>query len=404
MSAARPREGGPAGGEGGSGSPGRFPHLVLRGSPHERGLAYGRLARDRIHESVAVYRDVFLRLAALEWPDAVAQALKYESYIAEFAPDALAEIAGIAEGAGLTRGDVLALNARSELMFSKSMEAASADGGECTSLAVLPEASAHGGVMVGQNWDWIPRAQDTAVLLEVHRDDLPSYVTIAEAGHLAKVGVNSAGLGVCTNTLVSSRDRGRNGLPYHIILRALLDAQTISAATRTIYAATRAFSGNFLLAHRDGLAVNIESTSGGVDGVHASFTNDGILTHTNHFTSDDLKTWDVRVSVNPGTLFRMDSVRRTLRAGREGGVTLELIQAALRDHRNAPESVCWHPDPARPPADRRSTIASVIMDLVHDKLHVTAGPPCQSPYYTLDLRELFQGTQQAEKPTTTATA
>ena len=90
--------------------------------------------------------------------------------------------------------------------------------------------------LLGQNWDWLPFALDTAVVLEVHRDDLPSYITIAEAGHFAKVGFNAAGLGMCTNTLVSTRDVGASGVPYHSVLRALMDATTLSNAMRTVYA------------------------------------------------------------------------------------------------------------------------------------------------------------------------
>lgn len=364
-----------------SGTP-DFPRLVLRGTARQRGLQYGEQARGRIAGSIALYRGVFGHMARLGWSDAVAAARAYVPAIEKFAPECLDEMRGIAEGAGVTFGDVLALNARSELMFSPSAAASAVGAGECTSLAVLPEASASGHTLLAQNWDWIPAAAETAVVLEVHREDAPSYVTVAEAGHLAKVGVNSAGLGACTNTLVSHCDAGRVGVPYHVLLRAFMDATTISAATRMVLQAERAFSGNFLLAHRDGLAVNIESSSGGTEGVRTQFATNGVLSHTNHFLDGELKPGDARVNLHPGTLFRLDTARRALQAGSIG---IDRIQAILRDHKNHPESVCWHPDPARQPMDRRLTVASVVMDLDEGELLFTAGPPCESEYQRVSL-------------------
>ncbi|HVO90970.1 MAG TPA: C45 family peptidase [Casimicrobiaceae bacterium] len=357
-----------------------LPHLVLRGTPYERGRRYGQLARERILRSLALYRDVFVHRAGLQWPDAVARAQRYEPHIAVFAPDCMDEMRGIADGAGVGKGDVLALNARSELMFAgtgaaRDIEAMAC---ECTSFALLPEVTG-GRTIVGQNWDWLPFARETALVLEVHREHLPSYVTIAEAGHLAKVGFNAAGLGMCTNTLVSSRDFDQSGVPYHIVLRALLDAETISAATRMVYTAPRAFSANYLLAHRDGFAINLETTSGDATGVSATLPDDGVVAHSNHFLSCDFAALDVRVAQHPHSLFRLDAMRRGLKAGGRR-VDLDRVRATLRNHANEPDAICSHPDVRQNPLERRTTVASVFADLDAGELWLTAGPPCEEEY------------------------
>src|SRR5690606_23325984 len=141
---------------------------------------------------------------------------------------------------------------------------------ECSSFAVLPEASANGHTVVGQNWDWVPFAEETVVMVVAQRDDGPDFVTIAEAGHVAKVGVNAAGLGVCTNTLVGTLDDGRPGVPYHVLLRVLLDAESMSGAMSVLYGPDRAFSANYLIAHADGLAANVETVPGGSAGVQVT--------------------------------------------------------------------------------------------------------------------------------------
>ncbi|HEY4956294.1 MAG TPA: C45 family peptidase, partial [Caldimonas sp.] len=297
------------------------------------------------------------------------------------APECLDEMRGLADGSGVSMGDILALNARSEIMFAApAADRASASAVcECTSFAVLPEASASGHTLVGQNWDWLPFARETAVVLEVHRHDRPGYVAIAEAGHLAKVGFNSAGLGVCTNTLVSSMDHGKPGVPYHVVLRALLDTETISAATQLVYALPRAFSANYLLAHADGFAVNIETTSGGASGVAATLPVDGVIAHSNHFVSEEFARTDARVAQHPHSLFRLDAMRRGLAAARPS-VTLDHVKATLRSHRNKPDGICSHPNPAIGRLEQRTTVVSVVADLDSGELWMTPGPPCDLTY------------------------
>ncbi len=64
-----------------------LPRIVLRGSPYERGLRYGQLARDRIRRSMAFYGEVFQHHAGLSWEDAIRMAGRYRPYIADFSPD-----------------------------------------------------------------------------------------------------------------------------------------------------------------------------------------------------------------------------------------------------------------------------------------------------------------------------
>ena len=128
---------------------------------------------------------------------------------------------------------------------------------------MLPRASENGHTLLGQNWDWLIHAWETTVVLESEQDEGPNFVTVVEAGLLAKTGMNAAGLGLVTNTLVSDRDVGEPGVPYHVCLRSLLDAPSIVAAVERLQRARRSSSANYVLAHADGLVVNVESTPGG---------------------------------------------------------------------------------------------------------------------------------------------
>jgi len=354
--------------------------VAVCGAPLERGRAYGRLAREKILRCIASYRGAFKHRAGLEWDAALAHARTFEADIAVFHPAALQEMRGIAEGSGAGVDAILALNCRSELMFAAARRGAMPS--ECTSFAVTPEASASGHMLLGQNWDWVPFAREACVLVEVRRDDGPDYVTVVEAGMLAKVGFNAAGLGLCTNTLVSAADAGRRGVPYHIMLRALLDAESVEAASKTLHSVDRALSANYLVADKSGAAANFETTSGGASGVHVTRPERGLLAHSNHFLCAGFAVADAYVGSSPHSLTRLSSMRTALS---DRGLSVERVEEILRDHDHAPNGICGHPDPDAHPLYARTTVASVVIDLTAGDAWVTDGPPCEVQYERIRL-------------------
>ena len=241
--------------------------------------------------------------SGLSWDDVRDRAGRYRAII-ESETDYLSELQGVADGAGVALDDIVALNSRTELLaeafIDSSPKQRKTDG--CTALAVLGDATAGGATLLSQNWDWLAHTVDTVVVLRVIRDDGPSYVTVTEAGLLAKAGLNSAGLGVCTNFLLTDRDGTVEGLPYHLTLRALLDAETLPEALNTLLHYQRASSANYLLAHSHGVAVDIEVTPGGAEGVHVRLPEDGVVTHANHFCTNGLE-GDLSVSASPDSPF-----------------------------------------------------------------------------------------------------
>ena len=60
---------------------------------------------------------------------------------------------------------------------------------------------------------------------------------------MAKTGMNANGVGVVTNTMVSDRDAGEPGVPYHVVLRSLLASENVSDALARLYRATQVFVG-----------------------------------------------------------------------------------------------------------------------------------------------------------------
>jgi isopenicillin-N N-acyltransferase-like protein len=368
-----------------------FPHVRVAGAPRARGRQYGEQARDRVRRSIEAYDEVFDHYAGWRWTDVRLEAARYADAIQTFEPRYLEEIHGIAEGAGVGFEDILGINVRTEVMFAAKARAAAAqsqgvadgrpDG--CSAFAVLPTASSDGHTLIGQNWDWLLHSFDTVVVLEASQDEAPDFVTVVEAGLLAKTGMNSSGIGLVTNALVTEADRGEPGVPYHLVLRAILDAENLSDAYASVQRGVRASSANYLVASVDGLAVDIEAAPGDFSRLFLLFADDGVLLHTNHFVSPAFDAKDVSLWVMPDSPFRLERLRGSVR--RASKLSIGDFQAILADHANHPSGICCHADARMDPLDQGATVASILMDLDRRRMWVADGHPCTTPYRELDF-------------------
>ncbi|MDT4914635.1 MAG: isopenicillin-N N-acyltransferase like protein [Pseudonocardiales bacterium] len=353
-----------------------FPIVRASGDPDQRGRAYGQQARALIHQSISGYEDVFRHYAGWDWATVRQRASRFAAPIAEFSPASFREIAAIAEGANVEVADILALNTRSEIMFAASPRSREVLATECTSFALLPERTAGDRLLAGQNWDWIEGARATALVLEVRRDDGPNFVSVVEAGMLAKVGVNSSGVGLCTNTLISDGAEGQLAVPYHVLLRSVLDSERGREAVDRIRSTPRANSANYLVTDDGGFCVDLETSTG--EGSNELLPQDGAITHANHFVSPGLTGEDRYLQRKRHTTDRLRNVSASVRATRRHHEAD--LRRLLADHRDAPNSVCQHPNPDVPAPERTCTVAGVIIDVEARSMAYSAGSPCEAPW------------------------
>jgi isopenicillin-N N-acyltransferase like protein len=362
-----------------------YPHVRVEGGPRDRGRGYGEQARDRVQLSLEAYANVFEHYAGWDWSKVTAEAIAFEGAIATYEPRYLEEIRGLAEGAEVAYEDVLALNVRTEVMFAaKARQAGELTRvpRECSAFAVLPEVSADGHLLIGQNWDWLLHSFDTVVVLEARQDEGPDFVTVVEAGLLAKTGLNSSGVGITTNALVTDKDEGVAAVPYHVVLRALLDCETITDALAAIQRRPRSSSANYLVAHEDGIVVDIEAAPGDFSRLFLLFPENGVLLHTNHFRSPAFDDKDVSLWVMPDSPFRLERLKTGVASAPE--LSVAAFQEALGDHAGYPYAVCCHPDDRLGLYDQDATVASVVMNLEDKILWLADGNPCSTPYREID--------------------
>jgi isopenicillin-N N-acyltransferase-like protein len=76
----------------------------------------------------------------------------------------------------------------------------SSDGpNECTSLFCPTNG------ILAQNWDWDKTLESLMFVQKITRPDRHQLIQLTEPGILGKIGMNSAGLGVCLNILSTGR-------------------------------------------------------------------------------------------------------------------------------------------------------------------------------------------------------
>src|SRR5437773_1992802 len=223
------------------------------------------------------------------------------------------------------------------------------------------------------DWDWPTVRREAARFEAPIGKAMPAY--LEELRGIA----DGAGLGLGTNALVTDTDVGEPGLPYHVLLRAVLDCTTVTDALQVLQAGPRSSSANYLIAHAGGAALDIEAAPGDFTRLYPVYPEDGVLRHTNHFLADigpaDLALWAM-----PSSAVRLQRLRA---AGTTR--TLDDFGVLLADHADYPHSVCAHPDPAAHPCEQGATIASVLMDLTARRIWLAAGNPCQAPFEQLDI-------------------
>lgn len=321
-----------------------FPLIELAGKPYERGLAHGKAVPDRIRGSIALYRGELER-RDLKPADIHRLAREFAPHVGAYEAAYLEEMQGIADGAGVALEDIVLVNCRTEMMFGaqQALDRHSKTDG-CTAAIVLPEASEDGLLIHAHNWDWREQCVDTGVVLRIRRDDGPDILTFVEAGGLARLGLNAAGVSLSGNYLACDRDFKNGGrTPLGLVRRKLLESVNLAAALRTAWGHKRVCSTNVMLAAAQGEAINLEMAPEEIFAVHP---RDGILVHANHWVSPaaQAKLRDTGIEITVCTLYRQ---RRTEDALRRKGRRLCVadLKEALADEYGKPDSVLRPPKP-----------------------------------------------------------
>jgi isopenicillin-N N-acyltransferase like protein len=282
---------------------------------------------------------------------------RYRAVTVEHVHWIVEELDGAAEGARL---DPLAVFAASieELVPEEAPTG-------CSDLVVTGARTADGHLLVAHTNDLNAENEDEIVAIEWRVPGQPATFTLG-TGPWISVGWNDAGLSVTGNE-VSPNDE-RVGIPRLLQVREVLSRRTLDEAVAASLNPARASAYNWVLAHGDGRAANVEAsaTSAGID----EPGTDGFVVHTNHYARQDMRGFE-RPGDYESSCARLDRARAL--AGGDG-FTVERLRKILADHENGRNAICRHGDA---PKDVK-TVFWCVADVTAGEITYGRGNPCDS--------------------------
>lgn len=366
-----------------------FPFIDVSGSPYERGRQHGAAVPARVKRSIELYGGQLVDLGY----DTVAKSrliAEFAREIEAFGAHYVEEMRGIADGAGVTLEDIVMVNARTEVMAKARLEKAKpVEAGEelddgCTGAVILPERSATGELIHGQNWDWKAECAETAIVLRVRRDDGPDFLTFVEAGGLARCGMNAAGVSITANYLESERDFTQAGVPLALIRRKVLEQEHFAMAMKAVATTPKACSNNMMLSTVAGFAIDFECAP---DEAFPIYPADGLIVHANHWVGSIAltKIKDTGIPRVPESFYRDWRVRKLLDdAGRK--LSVADLKNAFFDDFLSPYAVCRPPRPNET-GNLSATVSMVIMQPAKGVMEVAPLPALNRQFTRYSLTD-----------------
>jgi hypothetical protein len=234
-------------------------------------------------------------------------------------------------------------------LFAASVEELSDAPRGCTDVVV--------GKLVAHNNDLDAADEEDIVAIEWRVDGEPAIFTLG-IGPWISVGWNETGLSVTGNELDPNDERV--GIPRLLQVRDVLTRTTLADAIDAVLHPARASSYNWVLASAEG-AVNVEGSATAAEVREL----DDALVHTNHYEEPPMQRY-ARKGDHAGSRARYSRAHELLE---EGTPPLQI----LRDHENAPDSICRHGGP-----DGVKTVFWCVADVAARRIEYGRGNPCAS--------------------------
>lgn len=296
--------------------------VVLEGSPHEIGLAHGRLLGPEIQFLIQqLHALVFRRLGFVQGTGARIVARALAIVLDRHSPPRLRdEMRAIAAGSGVPYPNTLLINTLDDVLNLIRQAVPAAPSVGCSSFALFGPRTSDGGVLHGRNLDYhfrnTPIDDNGAVsrmllrhaILFVHRPKgAAQFVSVGWPG-MAGVATAVNDRGISLGNLTSYL---RAGVPWGTAstmrYRLIMEEASSLDDVRRLLRSSRGTVGNNLMvgSGREARAALFELTPGTVAEVPP---HDGVLVATNHFQTPELARRQARVLL-PHSVRRWERLR-----------------------------------------------------------------------------------------------
>jgi hypothetical protein len=347
----------------------RIPEISISGAARERGRALGRGLRAPIRHFLDELRARTGIHPGAPLPAAVVRHLRESAgVVRDVLPEIALEVEGMGEGAEISGDDAWLLQLWREAQAIVDPRSAA----DCS----LFTGAWQGAPVLAQTVDLQGDMARHAVMLRIEPDSGPQVLMFTFAGLLGYLGINSAGIAVGINMLVS--DGWRPGVPPYLLVRHILQQSTLEDAQRELQRIPRASSRCLTIAdsHR---AIQIEMTPDVLRIVPGER-----LLHANHYMHPDLISADrSHVLLRRSSKARLSALNSLVQTHYSGGhdpgsvsseAEAEKIFAILSHHSDS-ASLCCH---GRAGSRAWQTVAAVAMFPAEGELFLRPGLPCVS--------------------------
>lgn len=355
--------------------------IDLAGSSYDIGRQHGEILKDDIRD----FYDSIWEIHKANNPGLKAESSELigfcgrnTGFIREYSAELFEELQGIADGSGLSVGQIIYLNSFLELedLRAPGLGGRLLSGGlwGCTTFNVLPEASVEGKCLIGQTFDMEKYYSRFNVLLRITPRSGPKMIVYSFAGVLGLNGMNSKGIGSVINKVVAAD--AAPGVIFPVIMRTLLAQERIGDALGSAVFAPRASGIIYQLADNNGVAFCAETSTSRYELLPLS----GAMAHTNHYVESSMKELETPGWLTHGGSFVRYQVANRFLQANLGKIDVELLMNLTRDHTNYPRSICAHGSEGEDEKVAFHTVAAMVMNLSEPCLWACHGNPCVNSY------------------------
>ncbi len=329
--------------------------VVLSGTPYEMGRQHGEAFADLVAAAI----QMVVPEGRFDADHSARVLAQVERNLGNVFPEALEELHGIAEGAGVPFTDLLAYNSCQEL--SRMQQA-------CTNFVlVTPE---HGVVHYKSN-DVSLEALKFHVYLEGHPDNGHDFIGVTWAGTVwMNAGINESGLTYGGGSLQNTDSDWDHGLPANVVLRYFLQyPDDVDGALSLVERTPIMCHGhNMVFTDPVGNGAVVERTPTAI-GVRR--LDDHALWASNHCLVDDVKPM---LRADNETFMANSHGRYDLleRLTAEQPHSLEQVIAIARAHAD-PTSMCQH-------GPVMHSVIGYVMIPAERRMLIARGYPCQNEF------------------------
>ncbi len=302
-----------------------FPVISVAGTARQMGYQHGKQAAPLIQKYLRWMRS----LSGMPTYDLLRNALRFSPIIQRLSPRYMEEVAGLAEGAGISMAEAMLCQVRSEAAMRTAERG-------CTAFALTRSATAGGAPLAGQNQDLQAGFADVAIVLKVKPNDgRPAAVMLTFAGQLGYAGMNQYGVANFANALYNYT--WRLAMPYYPLRRCFLEQKNVEGCLRILKKYPTCSAANLVWCDGSGSIADVEVRPEALSLFQDA--NKDALVHTNNYVAKGFKVYE------RGTL--PDSCARRERFSQMvqqqwGKITVDRLKHMLADHKGYPGSICRH--------------------------------------------------------------